>query len=377
VLGESLDGSWPTFTIHSALGLKKNTDQEIVKFLGSGKRPDWWGGDEVRLLVVDEASMIGDELWKLTNRICLETPIKVLFVGDFCQSPPVRVGYRISKPSRVFTEVRRKTSLEMVMRHEGGILEFANRIRKNILAGIECWNYEPIPGIVDIERSRWNFEKRFLAAIKEVGREARAVAWKNVDVDALNKLARETILGKVVAEADEFIEGEIVTVSDNPISKRIGKDIQVYMHVEDEAVVRQYELVTEKRLDIEKAPNGEIQYYRLVLENITNPTGVKFVARVLTEKSKEVVKKWLDERKPRDRTGAAWNAWHKKNEEYDNIKHNAAMTVHKSQGSSFKIMGVDVTQFMRNRDPITAQKMFYVAVTRATDKVFLYFGERR
>ena len=378
VLGESFDRKWLTSTIHSALGLKKNIDEAQVRFLSGGERPRWWGSERVLLFVVDEASMIGEVLWNLTQRVCLETPTKVLFVGDECQSPPVVPGTRIQAPSRVFTDVPQRMSLEMVMRHGSGIQEFANRIRKNIHAGVERWDYEQIPGAVEIVRTREEFNERFLDATRRLDREARAVAWKNSEVDTLNKMVRKAVVGEERANNEKFIAGEIVTVAGNPVMESVGGRNRIHMYVEDEAVVIQHDIVSERRLDFKYAPNGEFQYHRLVLENITNPNGNRFVAKVPTEHSRDVLKMWVIEKEKaalRAKTAAKWQEYHKANEYMDDIRHNQAMTVHKSQGSSYTEMYIDVTQFMENDDPLTAMKLFYVGVTRARKLAVVYFGE--
>ncbi len=56
---------------------------------------------------------------------------------------------------------------------------------------------------------------------------------------------------------------------------------------------------------------------------------------------------------------------------FADIKYNHAITVHKSQGSTYKSVIVNVGNIDRNPDSEERQRLLYTAVTRASDLVIL------
>lgn len=65
--------------------------------------------------------------------------------------------------------------------------------------------------------------------------------------------------------------------------------------------------------------------------------------------------------------------------EYLNVKNQVAdlrepmaMTIHKSQGSTYDTVFLDLESFIACRSPDTAARLLYVALTRARDRVYLY-----
>lgn len=98
-------------TIHQILGL--NLDMDLSDFdpnnpKFSPKRPV---DADYKLIVIDEASMINKELYKQLKELAEKRNLKILFLGDRFQLPPVK-----EKVSSVFTDPKTKAILNEVVR---------------------------------------------------------------------------------------------------------------------------------------------------------------------------------------------------------------------------------------------------------------------
>ncbi|MEM9164321.1 MAG: AAA family ATPase, partial [Cyanobacteria bacterium P01_F01_bin.4] len=82
-----------------------------------------------RLVVVDECSMVNQEMWKLlVNAVSrLDIMTQMLFVGDPAQLPPVN-----ENESCCFQQIIHQSALNQVIRYGGAIGVIADDIRRNI-----------------------------------------------------------------------------------------------------------------------------------------------------------------------------------------------------------------------------------------------------
>jgi hypothetical protein len=97
--------------VHEATGLTARTIHRwIYKPIVDEKtgivRYDRRGGNDIeippsRMVVLDEASMVGPELWKDVRSVCAQHDLKLLVIGDGFQLPPVQP--RDAKPFSVLT----------------------------------------------------------------------------------------------------------------------------------------------------------------------------------------------------------------------------------------------------------------------------------
>lgn len=89
VLGQAIGTH--TYTIHSVFGFRPNLNLEdfdynnpIFKPVGEPKL------ENIKVLIVDECSMLNASLVNYINKICTENAIKVLYIGDDAQLAPVK-----------------------------------------------------------------------------------------------------------------------------------------------------------------------------------------------------------------------------------------------------------------------------------------------
>ena len=111
-------------TIYSLLGLQL-TPNGAVKQIKSPEDPV--DLSTIKLIVVDEASMVNGILTEEIKKAVGNYKLKVLFMGDENQLPPVGEGL-----SQVWKTVENRSELFQVMRFENQILELANRIKKQV-----------------------------------------------------------------------------------------------------------------------------------------------------------------------------------------------------------------------------------------------------
>ena len=71
------------------------------------------------------------------------------------------------------------------------------------------------------------------------------------------------------------------------------------------------------------------------------------------------------------KSGGNWLAYYGLLEYYADLRPTTALTAHKSQGSTFRNVFVDVRDIYSNRIKSAADRALYVAITRASKNVFL------
>lgn len=145
-----------------AAALPRNVDAETIQRFCRVRQSTWRDQDrfacsssreletveKVRksycLVIVDESSMVSSDLAEKTLDICCQAGVGVIFSGDPFQLPPVKVATLTapetegpdvdeteSELAPQFTDAPVKITLDRVMRHDGPILEFATKIRRD------------------------------------------------------------------------------------------------------------------------------------------------------------------------------------------------------------------------------------------------------
>jgi ATP-dependent exoDNAse (exonuclease V) alpha subunit len=66
-----------------------------------------------------------------------------------------------------------------------------------------------------------------------------------------------------------------------------------------------------------------------------------------------------------------WNLYFKLKESFIDLRHAEALTIHKSQGSTFGTVFVDTTSLYTCRNPNERRRLLYVACSRARHKLYL------
>lgn len=317
-------------TVHSALTLKlerqANGDKILVR-----KQPE----DPLRhttLLVVDEASMVSEELLEHIN----SSSCPVLFSGDHKQLNPVN-----EDDSPVFdqsnirvvelTEVLRQTSGNPILdvAYDHSLLDSGQDMETRDM-GVYHTSSEP-----DIVRALAHNE------------DYTYLAWTNKAVDRMNSSVRQYKYDT----AEEYVVGEKVMFTQRYQDYSNSFIYQIKRSVE----------VTQRVLFV-MGLRYEIPSY-ILDGHITVPTS----------KGKTVLKKALAILSAACRKGTArWAEYDKVNESFAWLAYTYALTVHKAQGSEFTTVLLNLADLERNGNSKEKKRLIYTAITRASKKLVVY-----
>lgn len=340
-------------TLQSLLSLKpKPHGDRLVYERDKNARPI-----EADDVVIDEASMLSEELMTLTHR---HMPMAfVLLVGDPAQLPPV--GERES----LAFETKSRSHLETIVRQAKGnpILDAALAIRRQQGTGALDWSW--------VREARKDDVGVFLPSATEEwlrrafgGREHdadrfRYLAWTNDRVEEINhRMRRWRFDGPTPTP---FMPGETAMftsplVQDDAIVAANNEECRV---IEIAESLHHHEVPAASGLDRWLA---EVPSWRMKMLNsigmeieVHAPRDERTRQRVLDR-----IKDEARERKSR------WGDLHRFQGGMAMLQHTYASTVHRSQGSTYEFAFMDVKNIAeRGHDNVLeCQQMLYVAATR-------------
>lgn len=361
-------------SIHSLLGLKLS-EQE------NGEAHCEQDGEaslhEFQLVIVDEASMVGTDLFRyimLHKRGC-----RVLFVGDPAQLPPVGEA----EASPVFRMVDHKVMLSEVVRQAAGnpIIGLSMQIRRWIeddrrpssvdlaaaiapTAGREA---SVVPG--DAETIR-NFATY---VIKEEGHSCRVISFTNRAVVAHNDAIHFKVHGPTPYP---FCEGEIVIAQEAFKARLLGSPLSVdVLNSSELTVVSVQPGRHEKFQEIEALrvalrddadrmiecfiPANQVQFDSVLADGWRRWRAAKTEAQAASDNRRDDAPTLL--RKAREISSENWA----RKRAFAPIRHAYAVTAHKSQGSTFDTVIVDLNDLAKMKSAFDFNRALYVAATRA------------
>lgn len=400
VLGNAV--GMKTETIHSVFGFRPNLNLEefdynnpIFKPVGEPKL------ENVRVLIVDEASMLNAGLVSYINNVCGEHLIKILYIGDSSQLAPVN-----EKVSIAFTNCVKVYELTEVVRQEDDnpIKELLDIIRDDIknktlnsLAFIAsnkypCYN-EKGDGFAVIR------EREFNNIIKEKFNDEnytknielyKVIAYTNIKVNYWNNIIRN----EIIIDADRnFITTNDLIMSYETILDEFGSTI---INNSEEYIIKQMINYTDNKYGFK---GFLIQFQMVNGGNITKPLFIidhqdRFTISQYVKVLDTMIK---DARNATGGTRAKrWKEYYEFKEHYllatnirrgdtiiypRDIDYAFAITANKAQGSTYSNVFVDVndivfskTGMLRdNKDELL--RRLYVAISRAKHEVILSYGK--
>jgi len=365
VLRAKVDKDVECRTIQSHLGLQPST-QGGQTTLVRAKRPQTIPDGVV---IVDECSMISRELMGWIRdllKYCF-----VLFVGDPAQLPPVgeEASPSFSVPSR--------SHLETVVRQVAGnpILEAATVIRQSQGGSVD-WSWvqdarQDSSGLfIPKDAESW-VRKAFTSDAFDADNDSfRYLCWTNHRVHQINQMVRRWRYGEHIEMP--FMPGERA-VARAPFSRQnedknrqqIATNEEVLvMDIQASCLSYRFEACGSVAAWSTDIPSWELTVLTMSGEEITahlveDERQLQAVERRLVQEAKQERKRW-------QHRFAFQSA-------LLNLQAIYAMTVHTSQGSTFRNVFVDLGDIRRRAggNPLETQQLCYVALTRATDMVFL------
>lgn len=365
-------------TCAKLLGLKPKTDPKNgEQYFEREYNGESTIGD-YSIVVIDESSMVDsrktrDGIWEhLIQSAGLMT--KLLFVGDYAQLPPVKETI-----SKVFLEVVEPSTLTEVRRYRGAIADIATDLRENLGRRVEPYfttnlNEDGTEGLYSLNKDSWesNCIRAFSSDKYRLDANyVRALAWTNKRVGEINSLIRNAIRGE---GSPRFVEGERLMMSEHFSRERGAYGASGY---------RYETIATSQEMEVLEAYEGSLDGFECwyLKVQLFDRDGTKMVIPVLHERS---IKAFEEDQ--RELAGAkSWKLFYEKRQQFAWLDYAYAQTVHKSQGSTFQNVFVDLPDMLKNNTKNTFQwpdgkreliwernQLLYVALTRASHRVFVY-----
>lgn len=332
---------FPVTTIHSLLKLKVFNNYKTGKATIRTTRdfvpyPD-------SLLIIDEASMVNSDLYRIIKKTCKD--IKILYIMDSYQLTPVGEN---SCP--VIENVKNIHTLNTIHRQAKGnkIIDLAERYRK-VLDG------ENFPNISNYECSTIkrldgpSFQNEIDNAFKnnpQTGyRDSKILAWTNNVVIRYNDYVRSLHTNTVKPIAGEMFS------TNKPLLAFNGDII----------------LRTDTIFKIHSVDPSEHNYKNVRCWKIWNYGNKIYIPIDRAEYKRELMKA---KRKGESKKG--WDDYFKLKDTIADIRPIHASTVHKSQGSTYDKVFINLDDIGCNRRPHEVARLMYVALTRAAKEVVLF-----
>lgn len=355
-----------------------------------------WKTQKLGLIIVDESSMISQETADFIQLIADECEAGLLFSGDPYQLPPIEKAVQDEDGDETefiysknmchqFDRNINQFSLQKVMRHSGPVLNYATSIRKDF------FNFHTFParGVMEEEssihvyRHKSEWMKCFFEFARSYGLNARAVTHTNSECKFLTKALRFDLHGATAA--GHWIPGETIAFpkySELPPPEP-GVPSQV-IYSQTEALVERSDVV---ELDLTFGsplqyftPSGQPRELQIKIQGhfqrlILRKNYMLFTAYCplldddRIREQRRALKRKIGDLKKRNilLSDLFWAAVREYDKYFPIIYSASVMTVHKSQGSTFKHVFVDSDINRCTSDYRNA--LLYVAATRASKSV--------
>ncbi len=293
------------------------------------------------IIFIDECSMIDSQLFKFIHSETRDC--KFVFIGDDKQLSPVKETI-----SKVFSQGYSKTILNKVIRNEKQpvLQELCNQLRETV----STTKFNPIkitPGIVD-HFTDDEVDQFLKENLRHQDKSIKILAYTNKRVNLFNEYLRENR-----NQPKELQVGEIVV--NNSYIKNIPNSLGVDEPVEIISIMPTS--YTDIFGDTYSIKNVEVS----CIERKGNFKGITFDDPV---KHKALMNKLAKAKE--------WKTFFALQEYTFDLRPFDACTVHKSQGSTFDTVLVDIGDINTCTQLNMAARLLYVAASRAKNRVIFY-----
>ena len=351
VLSKSTNGK--AVTTFSALGIKMSQEEDglVLKFSDT---PPYI--PKKSILIVDECSMVGEQLCDFIDTTQQRTKCKILYVGDPAQLPPV--GEARSKSWRATRDVDCRAFLKQIMRYDNELLNLATKIRECIQE--KTYNVR----IRDANDGKEGvFLHRSIAPIilKHKNpvdwQNRKVIAWRNKTVTEYNKLIRENF-----GFTDDYNAGDIILMAEP-----VELNGNIIASVDEEFTVK--DIHEDHRKVYHESNEYEIPVWRLAVSGDRDLT--LYVAKTYSD-----VERLLSAKAHKAKTSSTkserrdnWRDFWETKGLFHKIRYGYALTAHRAQGSTYEEVFVDQRDILANENKREALRCLYVAATRATTNI--------
>ena len=331
----------PTYTIHGLLGLTVRNNTKTGKTVLTKTRKTRPLGRS--LVFIDEASMVSKELLEIIREYSTPGKTKLVFIGDKYQLAPVDEGHSI-----VFHNPKNMIELTEIQRQVAGsaIIQTSQNYRKVLDHPEQTLRNQGWPALSTQGKEIYVVDRAmFKKAIDTAYSSSyfmddyKILAWKNDTVIRYNNYIR-----KLQGRKGKVLEKGERVVTNNPIKNKndIMYTTDSYVHI----------------VNIYPSSEDGLPGWTVELS--------KGIKRFMPQ----------DWWKAKQRMNHYYR--HKDFDGYFHIKDNFldlrpphASTVHKSQGSTYKTVFIDVDDIRGNVKWDEVARLMYVGISRASESVYL------
>lgn len=361
-------------TVHRLLGLKCVRDYKTGKesfcadYSAGNMLRDRSGDDtDIDVVIVDETSMLHRELYELL----IETidPRPVVFVGDDRQLLPVKED----QVCAAFVEADFSYKLNKVLRHDGSILNLATETRRRPIGRAKFKNHSGGGSQIVAYRRRDEWLGAFLETMNQpIAMDdpdfCRALAFTNKAVEELNRLVHERRYG---IGAAQYMAG-MTCLTVDAVPDPIGGKPLFNSTIELQVDAAEAELFT--------APFDEqwMEPWSTWVLTVRACDGSKSCDIRVIDSSDE--RRWMEsqrhfaglakEQSDDQARKAYWSIYFKRKDQFGRIQPASALTIHKSQGSTFRNVFLHWSIDGWGSAPTAQQnQLAYVGITRAAESL--------
>ena len=346
VLNSKLPDGIGSSTIHSFLGLrpKRSADKTVLV-----KRNDYDPSDKagIRLVLLDEGSMVGSELLSHVEKDAYKWDRKYLIIGDEYQlNPPGELDtpcFNMGAETYELTEIVRQAQDNPIIRCATGIRDAIKRDQEPpVLLGRN--------GEFGVDRlNNKNWKAKLEEYIENHDPDSfRILAYTNASVRRYNQLVR-SMLGYDTSVP--FSPGEWVVVNE-----AYTKNEQVILNTGTEFQVSEMG-------EVEHPAEPSLRGWLVILSDGENDLPITFPV-LDHERCGDRYKKILANLVEYAKKNNDWRPYYNMVEFWCDLRPLYALTAHKSQGSTFDNVFIDYADIYSNRILAEADRCLYVSVTR-------------
>lgn len=340
--------SCATRTIYSLLGLSLQANGEVKELQKPDEPVDL---SRYKVIVVDEGSMVNRFLQSAIDDAFSDWSVPFIFMGDPAQLPPVG---EITSP---IWKIENGYTLTKVLRYGNSMLDLATSIRNIVDNPFPSIKIETNPPVHRVLKAEWLDQ---IEANLELFKsdEAKIISWRNVKVDEYNAYVRKLIFGQSARTTKWLPTDKIVATS------RINDlDKNVLLQTDETAEI------------LEVVEGHHPMYSEFDIYNILalDERKRKITLRVLTDSGAFKLSNKLNELSMEAKGGKRykWLEFWELKEAFAEIRHSYAITSHRSQGSSYRKVFVDLEDLMLNRNKAEAFRSLYVSCTRQREELWI------
>lgn len=357
VLSSALPAGVETMTVFRALGWSIDGRTQTTQ-----KGRHRLSGYDV--VIVDEASMIDLDMYQSITRAAGQTGARVMWVGDPAQLPPITETGELSPVFQLVPQQYRLT--EVVRQAEGSpIIRASMYVRRCLELGqrpcIDALRDAADSDAVHVVEGGPAAAADIAISAIDHGLDARVLCWSNAAVNAASALVARHYHPP---GSNRIIDGDPVM-----FATRMGTEIGT-----DEMGT-----VIEDRGETVEGPMGipclslTVRTSRGLRVDVHTPSNIDGYLQSMSRMTRELASAKRARKNAvgieaelaaDERVFEVGGALHECREFYANLRHVYAMTVHKSQGSTFETVVVDWRDLMKNQSNEMLCRLLYVAVTR-------------